>query len=826
MPVTQYAPGAGFDFLLEGYRPLAGVPDEMLGPDGRPLPHWRRLLEMLGALGPDELARRFAGADRYMHEAGVFHRFYDEVGGAERPWPLAHMPLLMAPAEWASLSAGLVERAEILEAVLRDVYGPQSLVREGLLPAAVVAGSPGFLRPMVDPAHEGAHLAFYAADVGRGPDGRWWVLEDRGEAPSGAAYALQNRMAIERSLPNVFRRMRVHRLADFFDAFRRTLASLGADGAAARVGLLTPGLRNETYFEHAYLARYLGLLLVEGGDLTVREGVAYVRTVKGLQRIDVLWRRLDAALADPLALDSASQLGVPGLVRAVLAGNLRIANSLGAGFAESRALLAYMPRIAERLLGRPPTLPNVATWWCGQAEARRSVLERIDRLVIAPAHAGVVLADGLPAAPALAAGLDAPTRARLLAAIDRRGIDFVGQEMVKLSTMPVWDGRRLQPHPFLLRVFVARTRRGWKVMPGAFCRVSPGEDPLAISLQAGGHSADVWVVAAGPVDSKSLLPGDNDAAVRRHTGPLPSRAGDNFFWLGRYVERIDAALRTLRAYIGRMTDEPDQAAPVQRALADALVELGMLEAVDPAAGPMDVARSACERLPLTVRPAFNAAARVRDRFSPDGWRALRDLDALVSTPCGPTATEADLAERIGQSLRLVSAFSGLAQENMSRQTAWLFLETGRRIERAMATTRFSLRFAANAMAPLGCDVLLELIDSAITYRQRYSIHASRATVIDLAVLDPVNPRSVAFQVDRLHEHAGALALRAGEDMPGMLGAESARLQASFARSRATGVDDEFLTQVGATLHALSALVNDSFFSDRHPDGAAGAGAAP
>jgi uncharacterized circularly permuted ATP-grasp superfamily protein/uncharacterized alpha-E superfamily protein len=807
MSFSAHPAGPGFDFLLEAYRPLAGIPDEMVGPDGRPRPHWRRFLEMLATLGPEELGRRFASADRHVQEAGVYYRLYDEVGGSERPWPLAHMPLLMPPDEWDRLSAGLVERAELLEAVLRDLYGRQ----EGVLPAAVVAGSPAFLRPLVD-AQEVTHLSFYAADVGRGPDGRWWVLDDRSEAPSGAAYALQNRMAIERSLPSIFRRMRVHRLADFFDAFRRTLAELG-HGSGSRIGLLTPGMQNATYFEHAYLARYLGLLLVEGGDLTVREAMAYVRTVMGPQPIDVLWRRMDGAASDPLFLDSTSQLGVPGLVRAVRAGNLRIANSLGAGLAESRALLAFMPAIAERLLGRSPALPSIATWWCGDESSRRRVLGQLDELLVAPAHDGALLEEGLPRGPVAVATLDHEARARLVGAIERRGIDFVGQEMVKLSTMPVWDGKGLQPHPFLLRVFVARTRGGWKVMPGAFCQVSAGVNPLAISLRAGGRSADVWVIADGPVDSKSLLPGDDDAAVRRHTGALPSRAGDNFFWLGRYVERIDAALRLARAYIARMTEQPDDAAPVQAGLEAAMVELGVLEGVGKEGGPMDVARAACTGLSRIVGSAFNAAARIRDRFSPDGWRALRDLDALTAVACGPEASETDLAERIGQALRLVSAFSGLAQENMSRHTSWLFLETGRRLERAANTARFAQWFGTGAMGPLALDVLLELIDSSITYRQRYSIQASRATVIDLAVLDPGNPRSVAFQLERVAEHATALASRASEGMAGELEERARGLQERVGRARAAAIDDAFLEEIASGIEAVAALVGDSFFID-------------
>src|SRR5215813_10160609 len=378
----------GLDLIFKGYKPRAGNFDEMMDRDGRVREHWRPFLTMLGALGPEEIDRRFAAADRHLRESGVFYRVYEDPAGVVRPWPFSHVPLLIAPAEWRALKAGLTQRAELLERILKDIYGPAELVRERRLPAAAVAGNPEFLRPMVgvNPVG-GAHLRFYAVDVGRSPDGRWWVLGDRTQAPSGAGYALENRLALSRAMPDIYRASSVERLAPFFQAFQAELNSLNRR-EDSRVCLLTPGPMNETYFEHAYLARYLGFLLVEGEDLTVRHDGVFIRTVSGLKRAEVLVRRLDSDFADPLELSVRSRLGVPGLVQAVRDGTVVIANALGSGVVEARALLSFLPALAPATLGSELIVPNVATWWLGQADARAEVLDRLDQMLIAPAFTG------------------------------------------------------------------------------------------------------------------------------------------------------------------------------------------------------------------------------------------------------------------------------------------------------------------------------------------------------------------------------------------------------------------------------------------------------
>src|SRR5262245_47717766 len=342
----------GLEPLLAGYRPLPGIFDEMVDRDGRVRAHWQPLLGLLAGLGPKEVSRRFAAADRHLHDSGVFYRVYEDAAGADRPWPLSHVPLLIEPTEWQALKTGLVQRAELLEAILADAYGPASLVREGRLPAAVISGNPEFLRPLVGVAPPGGfHLRLYAVDLGRSPDGHWWVLGDRAQAPSGAGYALENRLAISRAMPDVYRALAVERLAPFFQALQSELSSLNRR-EDARICVLTPGPLNETYFEHAYLARYLGFRLVDGEDLAVRHDGVFIRTVSGLKRADVLVRRLDSDFADPLELNARSRLGVPGLVQAVRDGTVVVANALGSGLVEGRALLSFLPALAPAVLGR------------------------------------------------------------------------------------------------------------------------------------------------------------------------------------------------------------------------------------------------------------------------------------------------------------------------------------------------------------------------------------------------------------------------------------------------------------------------------------------
>src|SRR6266403_3928765 len=640
----------GIEPLLSGYRPPPGTFDEMVDRDGRVRAHWQPLLAMLARLGPQELTRRFAAADRHLHDSGVFYRVYEDASGAERPWPLSHVPLLINGSEWQTLKAGLIQRAELLEAVLADAYGPANLVRDGKLPAVLIAGNPEFLRPLVGVAPGGgAHLRFYAVDVGRSPDGNWWVLRDRTQAPSGSGYALENRLALSRALPDIYRALKVERLAPFFQAFQAELSALNRHDEA-RVCALTPGPMNETYFEHAYLARYLGFLLVEGEDLTVREDGVFIRTVSGLRRAEVFLRRLDADFADPLELNVRSRLGVPGLVQAVRDGAVVIANALGSGLVEARALLSFLPALAPALLGRTLALPNVATWWLGQARARDEIIDRLDEMVIASAFLGELPGHG-ERREVLGAMLEPEERTRILEQIAHRGIDFVAKEAVTLSTTPVWHNGRLEPRPFTLRLFLARTSDGWRVMPGGFVRVADDIDARAVSLQRGGSTGDAWVLPDKPVAETTLLPAPDRSSITRGTGPLPSRAAANLFWVARYVERAEATLRIVRALVSRVSDSDEATTRVVVQICSLLRAWDAVPNDLPHVRPVLVASATLQgsdlegALPYLVGAAQSAASVIRDRFSPDAWRALTDLFELINAPIDHPPTESMIFER-------------------------------------------------------------------------------------------------------------------------------------------------------------------------------------
>jgi uncharacterized circularly permuted ATP-grasp superfamily protein/uncharacterized alpha-E superfamily protein len=744
------------------YARLPGIPDEFIGHDGAPRAVWTRFFDAFAALSPADIERRFASADRHLREAGVTYRAPGDT--ADRLWPLSHLPLLIDDADWRQLTAGIAQRAQLLEMVLADIYGEGRLVAEGAIPAAAIAGSSEYLRAVsgIKPPG-GRYLHLYAADVGRGPDGRWWVLGDRTQAPSGAGYALENRLVLSRAFSSLYKSMNVERVAPFFEAFRDSLRA-SADRDEPRIGLLTPGAFNETYFEHATLARYLGFLLVEGDDLAVSGDRIHIRTVAGLKRLDVLLRRVDSNFLDPLELDASSQLGVPGLIDVLRKSGVVVANMPGSGVLESRALLGFLPSLSRRLLGEDLQMPHIATWWCGQKSAREEVLSRFDEVAIESAYGR-----GVPGfaghGPVLASELSESERDRLRNAITDRGIDYVGQELVRLSTTPVWENGQLTPRPFVLRVFAAATSQGWTILPGGFCRIAEQPDARAVSMGDGTRAADVWVVSDKEVSTATLLPAVDAVRIRRIAGVVPSRAADNLFWLGRYLERAEATLRLIRA-LGTSLRDPVKG--TSTASSTALHSVERIQRLLVAwgatsqgarANPAKVAAEALQSeekfgsaLSL-LRSAQRTATSLRERLSPDAWQVITEMVERLGEEVEDDDGVISAAELTLQEL---ASFAGLAQENMNRAAGWRFLEMGRRAERAINTARFARQFAFDEASEEDLDVLLTLVDCQITYRSRYLVGPSLAPVRDLAVLDPYNPRSVAFQVGALNEHIAAL----------------------------------------------------------------------
>ena len=805
---------------LRGYRPVMGIPDELFDASGRPREHWLHFLGDLADYPADQVRNRFTLATRHIRDTGVTYRVYGEE--SERSWPINPVPLILGHHEWATIAAAVNQRATLMEALLHDIYGEARLVAQGHLPAAALTGSPDFVRALrgVNPPG-GRYLSLYAADLARGPDGRWWVLGDRTQAPSGAGYELENRLVLSRAYPNLYNAMNVERLAPFFDALRRGLAS-SAERIDPRICLLTPGPFSETYFEQAHLARYLGFLLVEGDDLVVRDGLVYVRTIAGLKRADVLWRRVDADFVDPLELNAASRLGVPGLLEAIRSGGVAVLNMPGSGVLESRALLGFLPRLCRQLLGEELRMPHVATWWCGQ-EPERALVRSRDDLLIAPAfnsRADPRAGRDPFAIPRLMAELSDAEREELMVRLEERPGDFVGQEVVRLSTMPVLRDDQLEPAPFVLRVYAAATPDGFEVMPGGFCRTSDQLDVRAISMGEGARTADVWVIAEAPVERVSLLANRDDAKVRRIMGHLPSRAADNLFWLGRYLERAEATLRLVRSLCTSLMDAEAAVHGAGETLTKLQELLIAWEAVDEAllgARALEVARPALldadayGSVVTLVRRARRTAASLRERLSADFWTLLLNLESGLTDRNLRLSSEADALQQVETALRILAALAGLAQENMNRAAGWRFMDMGRRIERGINTCRFTRTLAHDEATPDDLDLLLDLADSQITYRARYLVGLALTPVRDMVVLDPYNTRSVAFQVAALQGHLEALPALV-ED--GMMEPHTRTL-----RGLATEIETAVAAEVGAELMVrfrnalmdLSNAVSDRYF---------------
>jgi uncharacterized circularly permuted ATP-grasp superfamily protein/uncharacterized alpha-E superfamily protein len=781
---------------------------------------WAAMLEEIVTVSGDDLAHARERVQHQSEDIGTGFRIAGET--EERPWPLSPVPLLIDSEEWAQIATGIVQRAELLEHVVADLYGPAKLVEKGLIPAALVSGSPHFLRPMVGLEPEGGrHLSFVAFDLGRGPTGEWRVLADHLRAPAGAGYALENRLAISRAFGGLQARLNIERHAPFFAAFRAGLAA-ACRRAEPRIGLLTPGRYSISYAEQAHLARYLGFLFVEGADLAALEDKLYVRTIGGLKRIDALWHRIDPRLLDPLAFDSHSQIGVPGLIDVMAAGNTVVANAPGVGVPESAAFAAFLPRICARETGRDLLIPNIATWWCGQERACATVIEDFDNLLIGPAFGVQPLGlDGLRPRPG--AEITGEARARLRADMALRPQDYVGQEIVRLSTMPVVTEAGLVPRPFTLRVFAARGGDGaWTVMPGGFARIGAEPDVRASVMGEGTWSADVAIHGSAPVDAVSLLPPADTVHIRRNPGTLPSRVADNFFWLGRYLERGEALLNIIRVMLGNSIDA-DAGGALGAETVGRLVALVVNggAATKPAslkrADLLQFARTALEGEDTHSVRAINRSARgigkgSRDRLAAD---FVRLLDA-------PYPTRGGMLDRAGSLQRRYAALAGLSAEHMGRTAAWRFHDLGRRIERALTMARAVPAFGMAGMGVDDLSTLLDLADSQISYRQRYLTGMARVPVVDLVALDPGNPRSLAYQIERIVEHLNALPVLGDDGMAEDQQAQANALLAGVLTASAVRLSEPVLRGVERRLYALSdAIARRYFLQGAEPLRAAG-----
>ncbi|MDB4946764.1 MAG: hypothetical protein JWP97_6298 [Labilithrix sp.] len=813
------------DDLLGRYAKVPARYDEMVDDAGAPRPHWRAFLAHLASLPADSVRQRHEFVDETIASDGVTYNVYADPKGASRPWELDLLPMILAEDEWRGIATAVAQRAKLLDAVLGDLYGEQTLLRDGLLPPALVFGQRSFLWPLhrVRPPG-GVSLHIYAADLARAPDGKWWVIADRTRGPSGAGYALQNRVTLSRAFPDAFRELHVEQLAPFFNALQDSLYrhSSPMAGEAPLAVLLTPGPFNETYFEHSFLARFLGFPLVEGQDLVVRGDHLYLKTLRGLRRVHAVLRRLDDDFCDPVELRADSALGVPGLLHVVRKGNVVLANALGSGVLETGAFAGFYPALGERLLGERLAMPSIATWWCGEAPALDYVLAHLDELVVKPAYPSMQME------PVFGHRLDAAGRAELRDRLVQQPHAYVAQEWVKLSQAPTWEplGNHLRPRATAIRVFAVATANGYTVLPGGLTRVSPREHDV-VSMQSGGASKDTWVLAGRPVTRIPLRrPRLGVSDIAKSAVDIASRVGENLFWMGRYAERCEGLARLLRSALERVAESANKEAPALATLFSATDRLNVLPIRDDAKkdeeGSLDPRDPAASFLAAVVDPRVpgslaanvwrlnGCANQVRERMSTDNWHVLNRMAQRLP---GKDASLAAALALLDETMLSCVSLAGFMMDDMTRDESWQFLLIGRRLERlahvsALVAHVLSLPLAGRTAA---LEWLLEAANCIVTFRARYRREAEILPVLHLVVFDDTNPHSVAFQLRAL-----TLTLeRAAEELgTGTASELLAPLGKALSRTSLDGFEPEsgeLLERACADLSALATTVEETAF---------------
>ena len=762
--------------------------DELRDATGKLRPAWQTFFDYLGESGIQDLRPNADTVARLIQQNGVTYNVFADDQDQTRPWSLNPLPMLIGPAEWRTIRASLSQRAKLLNAILQDTYSEQSLIHDGYLPAALVLGNPGYLRSMrgVKPPG-GIYLHVVAFDIARGPDGRWWVIGQRTQSPSGLGYTLENRLVVSRLFPEAYREMRVQHVAS---SYRRLLDSMRACAPAIaqgspRFALLTPGPYSETYFEHAYLARYLGLPLVEGADLTVRDDRLFLKTMNGLQPIHGLLRRLDDDFCDPLELRADSSLGIPGLLQALRAGNVVMANALGASFLESPAVMGFLPAISEHLLGQPLKMPSLNTWWCGESAAWHDISPDLHTQVIKPTFATSTRMNFQPAIGSL---LNGEELQKWRDRIDLQPDMYTTQSYLPFSQAPTWQDSRIAPRTAMMRVFAIASPDGeWDLLPGGMTRIAT-VDPHIVSMQSGGSTLDTWVMTDDPVDTYSMLPSREKLPRWNHSQELvSSRSAEHLFWLGRYTERCEQMVRLAKEALVLVSTNQQDSLP---ALNDAIGSLVLTHGLIPAGTP-GLTRSAAvfgrtliRHLSQKGNQGFtdhldcleHTLKSVRDRLPAEHAEITQGMKAMLQAGQDPVAPEPgartrgrrgarahersaiDTIELLDQIGVQMVALVGFQSDRMTRDLGWHMLTAGRLIERLISLSAILAAFFKHAAiyTPRGFETLLVLFDSSITYRTRYQRNQDIPALLDLIVTDETNPRAFSCILQELARAVGHL----------------------------------------------------------------------
>lgn len=768
----------------------AGHFDELRGNGSDLLTHWKTFFDQLEPTGLADLDLRTQELNRQVRENGITYNVYADEYGPQRPWSVDLFPLIINSEAWQEIESGVLQRAHLLEAIISDVYGQQTLLKEGLIPPALVQGHPGYIRSMrgVQPCG-GKYLHIIAFDLARAPDGKWSVLSQRTQAPSGLGYLLENRNLIGRQFPKAYESLHISALSNAYRDLIDSLKSQTSVGSNAHIALLTPGPYNETYFEHAYLARYLGLTLVEGGDLTVRNQHLFLKTVRGLEPVHILLKRLDDEFLDPLELRADSTLGVPGLLQAIRAGNLILANAPGSAFLESPALLGFLPAISEHLLNEQIQLPAMDTWWCGERAALEAAIPNLGHSAIKPTYP---FSSGHENYESILGGTLTQSQIdEWVGRITRQPDEHTVQTYIPLAQMPTWlnalninNASLIEPRSYMLRVFaLSNGVNSWQVLPGGLSRIATSESDIA-SMQRGGSSADVWVqghhiyhppeIAVQSLQEKTPI-------LRKRI--VTSRAAENLYWFGRYTERSENILRLAKLYLESINNEYIPSKQLWIWLETLCTQYGLVpEGVPATFDQSDMRHRIFERTLIdclsrkdqVTSVGFNLeamkrnASNVRERLSPEQWSTINYCIERFQADCHKATAHQDFSaslaiEALSHANSALAAITGAQTDRMTRDDGWQLLSIGRHIERlSFLTTVLDLAINHSLLSnpkndSSGYIALLALFDSTITFHAQHQQSRDLEPLISLLVLDDENPRSLAWVTKALRARLAKLA---------------------------------------------------------------------
>ncbi len=813
--------------------------DEAVEPSGAARPAWRALSRTLAGMSPAEMADRQRQADRLVEAEGASYLFHDEGTDSSRPWRLDPVPLVLGGSEWAELERGIAQRVRLIGRMIGDCYGEHRLLRDRVLPPAVVFGAPGYQLSAHDAAPENANwLTIYAADLLRLSTGEWRVLRDVTDAPSGAGYALVNRNVSAQLLPEVVRDLAPLSLAPFFADMRSALdAAAPRDRSSARTVVLSPGFGHPSYFEHSYLAAHLGYHLAEIGDLVVRQGRVWLRALSGLEQVDVLLRRVEANAVDPLE-SSVGLMGVPGLARCARGHGVGLANALGSGVAASMAMLPFTSAVATAL-GEDLLLPSLRTLWCGDATSRAEVLADPSRFVVHDV-AGKGIRDAGQPATVFGSQLDDAGQASWRRLIESEPHRVVVQEKVTFATSPVLENGEVRPGTLVLRVLAVVGKQGISVMPGGLARVMDPAVPIV--SQTTGLVKDVWVLDDRPDRPLpiSTRPARSMPQVDLRES-LPTRAAEAMYWVGRSAERSESMARSTSAALAILQGDPPLMTVLdgawRRPVVDALYALTGQNPPEPTSSttPEEEFRTAVvstlagsSGLPGQLSALSRAASSARQFVSATTWRVLGQLENERHDLTDEVASAFDpgIRDRLDTVLVHLSSLAGLFNESTVRGPAWRFLEIGRRVDRSLCILSLFESVVSPADPNLRnslFDYVLAADESLVAYRRRYRSDAVLDALVDLLLLDDANPRALAFQFDQLRTQLALLPIRDGSAaLAAKIGVASAALvEMSWLPAEADQLGpngrremiDRFVTAARVPLLEFADQLNVVYFND-------------